>query len=45
LLDRNGAKPRTEQLYRTAASPKEYFDVRPDAYEATLSRFLDGLLR
>jgi hypothetical protein len=43
FLDRNGAKPRTEQLYRLAASPKEYFEVRPGDYEATLARFLDGV--
>jgi hypothetical protein len=45
FLDRNGAKSRTEQLYRVAASPKEYFEVKPDIYQATLARFLDGLLR
>jgi hypothetical protein len=45
FLDRVGAKPRTEQLYRLAASPKEYFEVKPDAYEASLARFLDGLPR
>lgn len=43
FLDRNGAKARTEQLYREAASPKEYFEIRPQAYEATLKRFLDGV--
>ncbi len=45
FLDRDGTKPRTEQLYRVAASPKEYFEVKPDLYQATLARFLDGLLR
>jgi hypothetical protein len=45
FLDRNGAKPRTEELYRLAASPKEYFEVRPEDYAGTLARFLDGLLR
>lgn len=45
FLDREGAKPRTEQLYRLAASPKDYFETRPDEYQATLSRFLDGILR
>jgi uncharacterized protein len=45
FLDRDGAKPRTEELYREAASPKEYFEIKPDAYEATLARFLDDVLR
>ena len=45
FLDRNGAKPRTEQLYQLAASPKQYFEVKPGAYQATLERFLDGILR
>jgi uncharacterized protein len=43
FLDRDGAKPRTEQLYRLAASPKEYFEIKPDAYEETLKRFLNDV--
>ena len=45
FLDREGAKPRTEQLYREAASPKDYFEIKPDEYEETLKRFLDGILK
>lgn len=41
FLDRDGAKPRTVELYREAVSPKEYFEIKPDAYEGTLARFLD----
>jgi uncharacterized protein len=41
FLDRDGAKAWTEELYRLAASPKEYFEIKPDAYEKTLKRFLD----
>lgn len=43
FLDRNGAKARTDQLYREAASPKEYFEIQPAAYEETLKRFLDDV--
>jgi hypothetical protein len=43
FLDRNGAKERTEQLYREAASPKDYFEVKPGDYDSTLARFLDGV--
>ncbi|MGC2162136.1 MAG: alpha/beta fold hydrolase [Silvibacterium sp.] len=44
FLDRNGAKPRTEELYLAADSPKQYFELKRDgAYEETLERFLDGL--
>lgn len=46
FLDRGGAKPRTQELYRLAASPKDYFELKNDAdYPATLERFLDGVLR
>ena len=45
FLDRNGAQARTEQLYLLAASPKQYFELKPGAYQATLERFLDGVLR
>lgn len=45
FLDRSGATLRTEELYREAASPKQYFDVKPDAYRTTLARFLDGVLK
>ncbi len=41
FLDRDGAKSRTGQLYRTAALPKEYFELRQNGYEATLRRFFD----
>ena len=44
FLDRNGMKPRTEQLYLSAAFPKEYFELKPSAYEATLRRFFDEVL-
>jgi hypothetical protein len=43
FLDRDGAKPRTEELYREAASPKDYFEVHESGYTQTLERFLDGL--
>jgi pimeloyl-ACP methyl ester carboxylesterase len=46
FLDRNGSKPRTEELYRLAASPKNYFELQQDnGYQATLERFLDSVLR
>lgn len=44
FLDRNGGKPRTEQLYRSAALPKEYFELKQIGYESTLRRFLDEVL-
>ena len=44
FLDRSGAKPRTARLYKTAADPKEYFELSPGAYEPTLRRFLDEVL-
>lgn len=46
FLDRNGTKARTEQLFKLAASPKQYFELKGDAgYQATMERFLDGALR
>lgn len=45
FLDREGSKPRTEQLYREAASPKDYFEIKPGEYQETLKRFLDGILK
>jgi pimeloyl-ACP methyl ester carboxylesterase len=46
FLDRNGAKPRTEQLYRLAATPKDYFELKDDVgYQAAMDRFLDGVLK
>ncbi|MGH9585474.1 MAG: alpha/beta hydrolase [Acidobacteriaceae bacterium] len=46
FLDRDGAKPRTEQLYRLSASPKNYFELRGDrGYQAAMERFLDRVLR
>jgi uncharacterized protein len=46
FLDRHGEQARTERLYRAAASPKEYFELKQDdGYQATLSRFLDGVLK
>lgn len=45
FLDRNGTKPRTEQLYREAESPKAYFEIKPGEYQETLKRFLDGNLK
>lgn len=46
FLDRNGAEARTEQLYKLAATPKNYFELKDDAgYQAAMKRFLDGVLR
>lgn len=46
LVDRNGAKPRTEQLYRGAASPKQYFELKNGSgYAETMRRYLDQTLR
>jgi hypothetical protein len=46
FLDRNGAKPRTEELYRVAASPKEYFELKQESqYQETVARFLGEVLR
>ncbi len=44
FLDRSGRKSRTEQLYQLTAFPKEYFELKPGAYEATLRRFFDEIL-
>lgn len=44
FLDRDGAKSRTAELYRAAADPKEYFELKQGGYEATLGRFLDEVL-
>jgi hypothetical protein len=44
FLDRDGTKPRTEQLYRAAAFPKEYFELKQSGYESTLRRFFDEIL-
>lgn len=44
FLDRNGMKPRTSELYKAAALPKEYFELKPGAYEPTMRRFLDEVL-
>jgi uncharacterized protein len=43
FLDRDGAKLRTEKLYRDAAAPKQYFELRQSNYQETMERFLDGL--
>lgn len=46
FLDRNGARPRTGQLYREAASPKQYFELKNDSgYAETMQRYLDQALR
>lgn len=46
FLDRNGAKPRTRQLFKLAASPKELFELTGGAgYQAAMDRFLDGVLK
>lgn len=46
FLDRDGAKARTEQLYKLAATPKDYFELKDDAgYQAAMERFLDGALK
>ncbi len=44
FLDRIGMKPRTSDLYKVAALPKEYFELKPGAYEPTMRRFLDEVL-
>jgi len=44
FLDRNGMKPRTSELYKAAALPKEYFELKPGAYEPAMRRFLDEVL-
>jgi uncharacterized protein len=44
FLDRDGMKARTSELYKNAALPKEYFELRHSGYEATLRRFLDEVL-
>ena len=44
FLDRDGRRARTEELYRLAAFPKEYFELKPGAYEETVRRFLDEVL-
>jgi pimeloyl-ACP methyl ester carboxylesterase len=43
FLDRNPTQPRTLQLYRQSASPKDYFEVKLNTYQQVLLRFLDGL--
>lgn len=46
FVDRNGIKPRTEQLYREAAAPKQYFELKNNAdYAGMMQRFLDQTLR
>lgn len=45
FVDRDGAKPRTEQLYREAAAPKQYFELKGDAgFTDMLQRFLGIVL-
>jgi pimeloyl-ACP methyl ester carboxylesterase len=44
FLDRNGAKSQTRELYRAAADPKEYFELKQGGYEGALGRFLDEVL-
>jgi uncharacterized protein len=44
FLDRDGAKPRTQELHRLAASPKQYFELKQDeGYQETLARFLGSI--
>ncbi|MGH7156293.1 MAG: alpha/beta hydrolase [Acetobacteraceae bacterium] len=46
FVDQNGSKPRTRQLYRGAAPPKQYFELKNGAdYAPTMARFLDQVLR
>jgi uncharacterized protein len=45
FLDRDGAKSRTAELYRAAADPKEYFELKQGGYEPALRRFLDEVLQ
>lgn len=45
FIDRNGAKARTEDLYRGAAEPKDYFEPEQGSgYEAAMQRFLGDVL-
>ncbi len=45
FLDRDGAKARTEELYREAAEPREYFELKQgEGYEAAMQRFLGDVL-
>jgi uncharacterized protein len=44
FLDRNGAKSRSDELYKAAALPKEYFELGRGAFEPALRRFLDEVL-
>lgn len=43
FLDRNHRQPRTLQLFRKSATPKDYFEVKSDTYQQVLLRFLDEL--
>jgi uncharacterized protein len=45
FLDRDVANSRTSELYKAAADPKEYFELRQRGYEAALARFLDEVLK
>lgn len=46
FVDREGTKPRTAQLYRDAAAPRQYFELKNDAnYAGMMLRFLDQTLR
>ena len=45
FLDRDGASSRAGELYRAAADPKEYFELRQSGYQAALTRFLDEVLK
>jgi pimeloyl-ACP methyl ester carboxylesterase len=45
FLDRAGASPRTGELYRAAASPKQYFELKPGEYDVVLRRFFGEVLR
>lgn len=45
FVDRDGAKARTEKLYREAASPKQYVELKQgEGYAAAMEQFLGGVL-
>lgn len=43
FLGRDHGQPRTLELFRKSATPKDYFEVKSDTYQQVLLRFLDGL--
>lgn len=45
FLDRGEARPRTQQLFKAAAFPKEYFELRQTGSGSTMRRFFNEVLR